>query len=189
MLRSYIAQLLTEFAQIRLRWYLSLYERSVTFLYWSDKTEACRKFMESTNQRPSYLINMCEIRCFSNQVENFPIWRDGENVVATEVKWTLEQEHVQSVCGVKSIVYTDSRPLDTIKLALAQDNIVFIHDKGIGLIKYIYKQWNNNWWSGFVLLKGNSVVTTHALIHAWPYIRPIICTADRWSNTPLQPLR
>jgi hypothetical protein len=42
--------------------------------------------MESTNQRPAHLINMREIRSFSNQVENFPIRMDGEHFVSIGIK-------------------------------------------------------------------------------------------------------
>jgi hypothetical protein len=45
--------------------------------------------MESTNQRPAYLINMREIRYFAtffNQVENFPIRMDGGNFVSIGIK-------------------------------------------------------------------------------------------------------
>jgi hypothetical protein len=42
--------------------------------------------MESTNQRPAYLINMRKIRSFSNQVEHFPIRKVGENFVSIGIK-------------------------------------------------------------------------------------------------------
>jgi hypothetical protein len=42
--------------------------------------------MESTNQRPAYLINMRELRSFTSQVENFPIRMDGEYFVSIGIK-------------------------------------------------------------------------------------------------------
>jgi hypothetical protein len=96
--------------------------------------------MESTNQTPAYLINMRGIRCFSNQVENFLILRDGDIFVLIGSKIYAVTRTRAKRLRRKSIVSPDSRPLDTIKLGLAQDNIIFIHDKGIGFIMSIYKQ-------------------------------------------------
>jgi hypothetical protein len=65
--------------------------------------------MESTNQRPAYLINMREIRSFSNQVDNFSIRMDGENLLSIGIKmnaetWTQAKRLRRNHNGVKSIV-------------------------------------------------------------------------------------
>jgi hypothetical protein len=55
-------------------------------MYGRIKTEVCGEFMESTNHKPAYLINIRKIRRFFNQVENFQIRMDGENVVLIGIK-------------------------------------------------------------------------------------------------------
>jgi hypothetical protein len=69
--------------------------------------------MESINQRPSYLINMRGIRSFSNQIENFPIWIDGENCVLIGIKMnagtrTQAKRLQRNHNGVKSIPPTQT---------------------------------------------------------------------------------
>jgi hypothetical protein len=82
--------------------------------------------MESTNQRPAYLINMREIRSFSNQVENFPIPMDGVHFMSIRIKMSAGRRtqakrlRRRNHNGVKSIVIPpDSRPVDTIIDALS----------------------------------------------------------------------
>jgi hypothetical protein len=94
--------------------------------------------MESTNQRPAYLINMRGIRFFSNQVENFPIWMEGDNFVLIGIKMNAGtrtqanrlrrrlrlrlQLRKRNHNRIKSIV---SRPGDTIIIVHMFDNFSY----------------------------------------------------------------
>jgi hypothetical protein len=98
--------------------------------------------MESTNQRPAYLINIRKIRSFFNQVENFPIRIDGKNFVLIVIKMntgtrTQAKRLRRNHNGVESKVSPppDSRPGDTIRKMSQINNFQFVQFKNCSKYK------------------------------------------------------